>query len=181
LIGVANPSNYRAIPDSGRCNENIIAQYSYSAGDRWKISLNYLGGRDIVDNRSHQYDVVLTSKLSSLFGLGWNASVQRSSMAIEKYQISRSWYGTAVYLNYDPKKWLGVTVRSEYFNDRQGVCLPAPARVLATTLSANLKVHGFTVIPEFRIDCADAPIFFQAGGTPATTAGNFLLAAVYSF
>jgi len=181
MVGVANPCNYRAIPDSGRCNKNIIAQYSYTVGDRLKISLNYQGGRDIVDNRSHQYDVVFTAKISSLFSLGWNATVQRSSMAVEKYQISRSWYGSAVYVNYDPKKWLGVTVRTEYFNDKQGVCLPAPASVLETTLSANLKAWNFTVIPEFRIDHADNPIFFHASGSPATTAGSFLLAAVFSF
>jgi len=181
MIGIANPSNYRIIPDSGHANKNIIAQYSYAPGDAVKICLNYVGGRDITDNRSHQYDLVVTAKAGTLVSLGLNATINRSSLAIEKYVGSRSWYGSAFYVNLDPKKWLGFTLRTEYFNDNQGVCLPRPADVWENTLSANFKVHGFTLIPEFRVDYADNPIFFHANGSPATTAANFLLAAVYSF
>jgi hypothetical protein len=181
MIGIANPNNYRSIPDSGHNNKNIIAQYSYAPSDNVKVSLNYVGGRDIADNRSHQYDLVLTAKISTLFSLGWNATINRSSLAIEKYQSSRSWWGSACYLNLDCENWLGFTLRTEYFNDLKGVCLPAPATVFANTLSANLKVAGLTLIPEFRVDHADNPIFFHADGSPAHTAANFLLAAVYSF
>ena len=181
MIGIANPSNYRVIPDSGRNNKNIIAQYSYTPSDNVKLCFNYVGGRDITDNRSHQYDVVITVKTGSLFSLGFNGTANRSSLAIEKYQISRSWYGSALYGNLDLKKWLGFTLRTEYFNDNQGVCLPAPASVLATTLSANIKIHGLTLIPEFRVDHANNPIFFHADGSRATTAASVLLAAVYAF
>lgn len=181
MVGVSNPSNYRSIPDSGYDNKDIIAQYSYAPNDRVKLCFNYVGGRDIEDNRSHQYDIVVTLKMSTLFSLGWNGTVNRSSMADEKYQISRSWWGSAFYFNIDPRKWLGLTLRTEYFNDNRGVCLPAPATVLATTLSANFKIDGLTFIPEFRVDHADNSIFFHANGTPATTATSLLLAAVYSF
>jgi hypothetical protein len=181
MIGVSNPDNYRSIPDSGFDNKDIIAQYSYAPNDKVKLCLNYVGGRDIGDNRSHQYDVVLTAKMSTLFSLGWNGTVNRSSRADEKYQTSRSWWGSAFYFNFDPRNWWGLTLRTEYFNDNQGVCLPAPATVLATTLSANLKVAGLTLIPEFRIDNATAPIFFYHNDSPAYSAANFLLAAVYSF
>jgi hypothetical protein len=87
MIGIANPSNYRVIPDSGRNNKNIIAQYSYTPSDNVKLCFNYVGGRDITDNRSHQYDVVITVKTGSLFSLGFNGTANRSSLAIEKYQI----------------------------------------------------------------------------------------------
>jgi Putative beta-barrel porin-2, OmpL-like. bbp2 len=181
MIGIANPSNYRIIPDSGRNNKNLIAQYSYTPNDNVKVCLNYVGGLDITDNRSHQYDLVVTAKTSTLVSLGLNATINRSSLAIEKYQISRAWYGSAFYLNLDPQKGLGFTLRTEYFNDHQGVCLPAPASVFANTLSANIKIHGLTIIPEFRIDHANNPIFFHANGSPATTAANVLLATVYAF
>lgn len=180
MIGIANPSNYRVIPDSCHYNTNIIAQYNYAPTDKVKISLNYVGGRDVTDNRSHQYDLVVTAKTSSLFNLGFNATVNRSSLATEKYQISRTWFGSALYLNLDPNPWLGFTLRTEYFSDTHGVCLPAPANVFAGTLSANFKIGHLTLIPEFRVDRADNPIFFHASGSPATTAGNFLIAAVYS-
>ena len=181
MIGIANPSNYRVIPDSGRNNKNLIAQYSYAPSDNIKLCFNYIGGRDISDNRSHQYDLVLTAKASTLVSFGLNATINRSSMAAQKYQISRYWYGSAFYLNLDPKKWLGFTLRTEYFSDKQGVCLPAPATILANTLSANIKIHGLTLIPEFRVDHSDNPIFFHANSSHTTTAANILLAAVYSF
>lgn len=182
MIGIANPSNYRVIPDSDRNNKNIIAQYSYAPSDKLKICLNYVGGRDVTDNRSHQYDIVVTAKANSLFSWGLNATVNRSSLATDKYQISRSWWGSALYLNLDPHPWLGLTLRTEYFSDNNGACLPAPANVFATTLSANFKaVHShLTLIPEFRIDEADNPIFFHADGSPAHAAASFLLAAVFS-
>jgi len=181
MLGIANPSNYRAIPDSGRNNKNIIAQYTYAPSDNIKFYLNYVGGRDIADNRSHQYDLVATAKTGSIFSFGLNATINRTSLSTEKYQVSRSWWGSAFYLNADPEKWLGLTLRAEYFNDNQGACLPAPSTLVATTLSANFKVAGFTFIPEFRVDRADNPIFYHANGSPSTTAASFLLAAVYTF
>lgn len=181
MIGVANPCNYRSIPDSAHNNKNLIAQYTYTPTDKIKLLFNYFGGRDINDNRLHQYDLVLTAKTNSIFSLGFNGTVNRSSLATEKYSIARSWWGAALYLNLDPKKWLGFTLRTEYFNDSQGVCLPTPSTVVANTLSANFKVDGLTFIPEFRVDQAGNPIFVHANGSPARTAASFLLAAVYSF
>lgn len=181
MIGIANPSDYRSIPDSGHSNKNLIAQYSYAPTEDIKLYFNYVGGLDIDDNRSHQYDFVLTAKMSPLFSMGFNGTLNKSSLAIEKYETSYCWWGSALYLNLDPKRWLGLTLRTEYFSDQKGVRLPAPANILATTLSVNLKVDGLTFIPEFRLDNANAPIFFHADGSPSHTAANFLLAAVYSF
>ena len=181
MIGISNPNDYRTIPANGHTNKNLIAQYTYIPGDNFKLYLNYVGGRDIFDNRAHQLDLVLSAKTSSLFSLGFNGTVNRSSLATEKYSIPYYWWGTALYLNLDPKPWLGLTLRTEYFDDRQGITLPAPASVTAATLSVNFKIDGFTFIPEFRVDHANAPIFYHADGSSASTSGNFLLAAIYSF
>ena len=181
MIGVSNPNDYRTIPAYGHPNKDLIAQYTYISGDDFKLYLNYVGGRDIFDNRAHQYDLVLSAKTGKLFSLGFNGTVNRSSLATEKYTTSYFWWGTALYLNLDPKPWLGLTLRTEYFDDRQGVTLPAPASVMAATLSANLKVDGLTFIPEFRVDRADASIFHHADGSAENISANFLLAAVYSF
>ncbi len=181
MIGISNPSDYRTIPQGGHDNKNIIAQYSYCPSDNLKLYFNYVGGRDIDNNRSHQYDLVLTARTSKLFSLGFNGTANRSSLATEKYTTSRCWWGSALYLNLDPKPWLGLTLRTEYFNDKEGVKLPAPANVTATTLSANFKCDGFTLIPEFRVDQANSPNFLHTNGSPAHTAASFLLAAVYAF
>jgi hypothetical protein len=181
MIGISNPGDYRSIPPGGFNNKQWIAQYSYAPTDNLKLFLNYVGGRDVQDNRMHQYELILTDKFNSLFSVNFDGSVNVSSTAAEKYSYSRTWYGAALYLNADPNSWLGFTLRTEYLNDPDAQHLPAPSSVFATTLSANLKVDGFTLIPECRIDNASAPIFFYHNDSPAHTAANFLLAAIYSF
>ena len=181
MIGIANATDYRSIPSEGYNNKNIIAQYSYSPSDNIKLCLNYVGGRDIEDDRIHQYDFVLTARTSTFFSLGFNGSVNKSSLASEKYASSHCWWGSALYLNIDPKSWYGLTLRTEYFNDEKDTRLPTPASVLATTLSANFKIDGFTFIPEFRLENSNTPIYLHHDGAPTRTAASFLFAAVYSF
>jgi hypothetical protein len=181
MIGVSNPTDFRTVPAGGQKNLNLIAQYSYAPSDNFKLYLNYVGGRDISDNKVHQYDLVATAKASSTFSLGFNATVNNSSMASESYDTSRTWWGTAIYLNLDPKPWFGLTLRAEYFDDSKGVKLPQAGNVFATTLSANFKVDGFIFIPEFRLDNASQQIFSKHDGTATGSDASFLIAAIYSF
>ena len=182
MIGVSNPTDYRQTPEAGHSNKNLIAQYSYAASDNFKIYLNYVGGRDIDDNKIHQYDLTLNSKLSDKFGIGFNGTVNNSSLRLEdEYMPSRTWWGSALYLNLDPKPWFGLTLRSEYFSDKDGAKLAEPGHVFANTLSANFKVDGFTFIPEFRLDNASQGIFKKQDGSATKSTASFLIAAVYSF
>jgi hypothetical protein len=181
MIGISNPGDYRSIPSGSFNNKQAIAQYSYSPTDDLKLLLNYVGGRDVLNNRTHQYELILTNKFNNLFSVNFDGSINVSSTAAEKYSNTRTWTGAALYLNLDPKSWLGFTLRTEYFNDPDGQHLTVPSSIFATTFSANFKACGFTLIPEFRIDNASAPIFFYHNDAPAYTAANFLLAAVYSF
>ncbi|HVU94927.1 MAG TPA: outer membrane beta-barrel protein [Puia sp.] len=181
MIGVANPTDYRTIPAGGQQNKNLIAQYSYAPNDNLKLFLNYVGGRDVADNKIHQYDLVANIKASNIFSLGVNGTVNKSSLSEEDHSVSRTWWGSAVYLNLDPASWCGLTLRGEYFSDKDGVKLPAPSKIFATTLSANFKVDGFIFIPEFRIDHASEEIFSKHDGTSTKTSGSFILAAIYSF
>lgn len=181
MIGIANPSDYRSIPTNGHNNKNIIAQYSHSFTDNIKFAVSYVGGRDPNNDRIHQFDLVVNAKTSDLLSLGFNATCNRSWLANEKYADERHWWGSALYANLDPKKWLGFTLRTEYFNDDVAVKLPVPAHIFATTLSANFRVDGFTLIPEFRLDNANNPIFYHADGSPAHSSSSFIIAAVYAF
>jgi len=181
MIGISNPTDYRSIPTGLQNNKNLIAQYSYAPSDNFKLYLNYVGGRNATDDKVHQYDVVINAKASSIFSLGFNGTVNNSSTSTSKYDSSKTWWGSALYLNLDPKPWFGLTLRTEYFSDKDGLKLPAPSKVFATTLSANFKVDGFIFIPEFRMDNASDPIFSKHNGTPTKTSGSFLLAAIYSF
>jgi hypothetical protein len=181
MIGVANPTDWRNTPTSVQNNKNMIAQYSYAPSDNFHLYLNYVGGRDATDTKVHQYDLVLTAKASSLFSLGANGTYNHSSTAATAWTDSRNWYGGAIYLNLDPQPWFGLTLREEYFSDKDGVKLPAAGNVFASTLSANIKVDGFIFIPEFRFDNASVEMFPKKDGTGTKSDPSFLLAAVYSF
>jgi hypothetical protein len=185
MIGVSNPTDFRSTTLSSQNNKNMIAQYSYAPSDNFKLYLNYVGGRDTGDNKVHQYDLVLTAKAGSLFSLGFNGTVNKSSYKADKYATGHTWWGTALYLNLDPKPWFGLTLRTEYFSDKDGVKIhPLTAlgtNIFATTLSANFKVDGFIFIPEFRFDNASDNLFIKKDGTATKSNGSFLLAAIYSF
>ncbi|PUZ27713.1 Putative beta-barrel porin-2, OmpL-like. bbp2 [Chitinophaga costaii] len=194
MIGVSQPTDVRSVPEDGSNNKNLLAQYSYVAGDHFKCFFNYVGGRDMADTKVHQYDLVINTKASTLVGIGFNATANTSRALNDgKYAASSTWWGAAVYLNLDPKPWLGLTLRSEYFNDKDGVKMHPffvpesgvttvlGANVFANTLSANFKVGGLTVIPEFRYDYSSAPIFMQKAGASTTSGASLLFAAVYAF
>jgi Putative beta-barrel porin-2, OmpL-like. bbp2 len=186
MIGLSNPTDWRSVPAYYQNNKNVIAQYSYAPSDNFKLYLNYVGGRDTGDNKVHQYDLVINAKVNSLFSLGLNSTVNKSSTAFAKYDSSRTWWGTAIYLNLDPKPWFGLTLRGEYFSDKDGVKLQPldgtiGANVFATTLSANFKVDGFIFIPEFRVDNGSENLFLKNDGTYTKSSVSILFAAIYSF
>ena len=181
MVGISNPTDFRTIPAGGQTNKDLIAQYSFAPDDNWKFYLNYVGGRDILDNKVHQYDFVLTSKITNLFSWGANGTLNNSSLATQKYTLSRTWWGSALYLNMDPASWLSLNLRGEYFSDQDAVKLPLSANVWETTFSVNLKKDSFTFIPEFRWDHASNSIFTQQNGQLARTDLSFLVAAIYSF
>src|SRR5882724_3075868 len=150
MVGVSNPTDFRSVPGNMENNKNLIAQYSFAPSDNCHLFLNYVGGKDATDAKVHQYDLVVTAKASSLFSLGLNGTVNKSSYPADNYATGHTWWGSAVYLNLDPTPAFGLTLRSEYFSDKDGIKLhptstsTSPgAKVFANTLSANFKVDGF--------------------------------------
>ena len=182
MVGIANPTDRRVIP-SGVINRKFaLAQFSYAFSENVKAYLNYVGGKGIDTAKSNQFDITLTSKISSKFGVGFNGTINSSKFWVnKKYTDSKSWFGSALYLNFDPTSKFGLTLRGEYFGDKDGIKLPASGNVFATTLSANFKVDGLIFIPEFRFDSSNKLNFFDKDGKGKKSAGSFILAAVYAF
>lgn len=188
MIGVANPTDFKYVPEGVINKKFLLAQYSYTGSDLFKVYLNYVGGKGIDTSKTNQFDVVITSKLSDKFSLGYNGTV--NSIKVwdgEKNMDSKSWWGSALYLNLDPTSTFGLTLRTEYFSDKHDLKIPHPAaaangcNIFANTLSANFKIDNLTIIPEFRIDNASQEIFMKKDGTSTKSAANVLVAAVYSF
>jgi hypothetical protein len=178
MLGVANPSDLK---QASNLPKMIIAQLSTaSKDDKVKAYLNYQGGKNNDSGRLYQADFVLNYNISEKFSLGYNGTVQsRQNNNFGKWESAKSWYGSALYANADPKEWLGFTLRTEYFNDKKNV-LGFDADILETTFSTNFKIDNLTIIPEFRFENASRKIYSKQNDFINNT-GNFLLAAVYKF
>jgi hypothetical protein len=170
MIGVANPTDYVSAPSGVKV---LIAQFSTgSANDKLKAYLNFQGGTGLT-----HFNLVVTGVLSDQFNIGYDGNLQSTKQGT----VNSSWKSHALYLNYDPSKLFGLTLRNEYFDDRKVNPLLGTKSVFATTLSGNAHVDNLTIIPELRLDNASSSIFTKGtgGGTKSTI--SFILAAVYKF
>ena len=126
-------------------------------------------------------------KLSDKFSLGYNGTINKTKFREEgKFLEGRSWWGSALYLNVDPAPWFGLTLREEYFSDKNGLKvftspLMNSGNIFATTLSANFRVNSFIIIPEFRVDKASKDIFTAKDATAKGSNPSVLVAAIYQF
>jgi len=187
MVGVSNATDHRVIPDGQINRKFFIAQYSFKPSDAISIYLNYAGGQSPDTAKSNQFDAVVTARISPKFNIGYNGTITSTqTWNGVKSNKAESWWGSALYFNYDPKSWLGITLRTELFGDEKQYKVFSGAteggNVFAATLSANLKAGGFIFIPEFRIDNTSKPILFtNKTGAFKRSASSFLLAAIYSF
>lgn len=189
MIGISNPTDYRAVPAGVLEKKFLIAQYSYAAGDIFKAYLNYVGGQGPDTSKHNQFDLVVTSKLSSMFSLAVNGTyhILKPYTGLggdggQTFGDTKNWYGAAVYLNLDPSPSFGLTLRGEYFSDKDGISSSViGGNVFAATLSAQWKVDNFILIPEVRFDNASVERFTKGDGTPTKSGGSLLVAAIYSF
>ncbi|MBE7173581.1 MAG: porin [Williamsia sp.] len=187
MLGIANPTDFKYVPD-GRMNKKfLLAQYSFAPSDQFKLYLNYVGGQGVDTSKTHQFDVVITSKISSKFSLGYNGTLNNTQTSIGQGKLAdgKSWWGSALYLNLDASDHFGLTLREEYFSDKNSLKVYSGylggGSVFASTLSANVKIKSLILIPELRIDQADKNLFTNKNGRGAKTDANLLLAAVYVF
>lgn len=187
MLGLANATDYR-IPPGGLINKKfMLAQYSYAASDNVKIFLNYAGGQSPDTAKTSQFDAVVTAKLSDKFNIGFNGTVNSTKFWDgSKNGEAQSWGGAALYFNLDPKPWYGLTLRTEYFSDKNQLkpfaFSATGGSLFATTLSASFKTGGFIFIPEIRLDNADKNVLFvDKNGAGSKSATSFLIAAIYSF
>ncbi|QJX46363.1 porin [Hymenobacter taeanensis] len=181
MLGVANPTDLKS---ASSMPKTMIAQVgTSSADDKIKAYFNYQGGRQQDSLRLQQGDLVLTYALSSALSFSYNGSVQyRQERGEGGWQTGHSWWGSALYVNLDPVPWFGLTLRSEYFNDRKNL-LGFNSDVYETTLSANFRKDNLTLIPEVRLDSSQGGtyLFTNRAGTGKQSTVSALLAAVYKF
>ncbi len=176
-------TNYTDQSTSTNNVKSLIAQVSGGTRNgKIKAFLNYVGsyGSKTLSipgglEALTQVDLVVTGTVNSHFGLGVNATLQN-----RKGLANGSWWGSALYLNYDPTEKTGLTLRSEYIRDSNRVTFLSE-HIFAHTLSLNYRVGPLTFIPELRFETARAPMFVKSDGSATRSAFTALGAVVYKF
>ncbi len=179
MVGISNPTDNTTTASPYK---SFIAQFSTATPDsKWKFYLNYQGGKYALGATLNQIDLVVTGVITDKFSIGMNGTDQiRKSESTP----SMSWYGAALYLNYDPSPLFGLTLRSEYFSDKDHLLAITTdgGKFSEFTLSGNIRLGKLTVIPELRYDAYSTDqAFLKHDDTPAKSTFSGILAAVYVF
>jgi hypothetical protein len=178
MMGVANPTD---MSSASFAHKHILGQIHIISTDT-KINgyVNYMGGKDLTKTTTNEIDAVLSATVTSKFSIGYNGAIR---MVKPDGGDRNSWWGSALYLNFDPTSVFGLTARGEYFSDEKSVA-GFGINILDVTLSGNIRIDNLTIIPEFRIDAAKDALFYKNADGLVPTAkstGTFILAATYHF
>ena len=176
MLGVANTTDNVTTTLSRKF---AIAQFSTATSDdKLKAYINYQGSYGGSYSLS-QFDLVLIGTISSKFNIGYNGTIQ---LVKPDSLSSNSWWGSALYFNYDPTTSFGITLRGEYFDNKKGVLSSLYATsIFDVTLSPNIRVGNLTIIPELRVDAGKDEIFLKNNDNPTKTTFTGILAATYHF
>ena len=179
MVGIANPTD---LTTASFAKKHFLGQI-HAASSSGKINgyVNYMGGKDFSDAMTNQIDAVITGTVSDKFTIGYNGSIK---MVKPEAGDNGSWWGSALYLNFDPTSKLGITARGEYFSDEDGLAAFG-TNIFDATLSFDIRIDNLTIIPELRLDTAKDPIFFKkddpAFAPSAKSTASFILGATYHF
>jgi len=98
MVGVANPNDMTTASFSKKF---VLGQVHFtSTNAKVNAYVNYVGGKDASNASTNQVDAVVTGVISSKFNVGYNGTVKFSKP--DDKSSSDSWWGSAVYLNFDP-------------------------------------------------------------------------------
>lgn len=178
MVGIANPTDYATTTSQ---TKYAIAQFSTGTkNDKLKAYLNFQGADWGSGGNVSQFDLVVTGTVSDKFSIGYNGTV---SSAKPDGGDSKSWWGSALYLNLDPSSTVGLTLRGEYFDNKKGLLAigSMPSSIFDLTFSTDIKIGNLTIIPELRLDNSSEEIFTKGDGTGTKSTVTGILAATYHF
>ena len=107
----------------------------------------------------NQLDAVVTGAVSNKFSIGYNGSVRFLKPVGES---NNSWWGSAVYFNYDPTSVFGLTAKRRILQ-RSKMAWQGLEQTFSILLFPEIFILIIlTIIPEFRLDAAtDAVILYK--------------------
>jgi Putative beta-barrel porin-2, OmpL-like. bbp2 len=188
MVGISNATDHSTVSND---YQSFIAQVSTATPDsKWKFYLNYQGGMVAKGTTLNQFDLVVTGTVSDKFSIGVNGTEQTFSG--DSVASSATWWGAALYLNWDPSSVFGMTLRSEYFSNKDNALDMSPAvdpgNFTEFTLTGQIKLGKLTVMPELRYDAYSSSLsgapdqaFLEKNGSPTNNTFTGLIAATYVF
>lgn len=175
MVGVSNSTDHSTVENYSY--QSFIGQLSTATADaKWKFFLNYQGGKVAIGTTLNQFDLVVNGTLTSKFGIGFNATEQTVSS-----DTSATWWGAAVYLNFDPSSVFGLTLRGEYFSNKTAILALPYGNYTEFTLTGNIHLGKLTVMPELRYDTGSEEVFTDKDANPTKNTFTGLIAATYVF
>ncbi|MEJ5090982.1 outer membrane beta-barrel protein [Sphingobacterium faecium] len=158
---------------------HIGSQLSVTPNEKSSFYLNFLTGSSQGGAANYSsgtlIDFVGNYSFSPLFSLGANATNYNR-------KGEGGYSGVALYPKVNINENIGIGIRGEYFKTKEMPTTETSSnKIIATTLTANFKHHGFTFIPEIRLDNSDSQMFVKQDLSPTKNAGQFSLALVYAF
>lgn len=183
MAGIFNPTDYKYAPLNSK--KYIGAQWGFSPRESgFNSYLNFIGGKGNDGVRNDQVDLVITYKITDDFTINYDGTYSFYKMPDDS---KAGWWGSALYLNADFTDAFGITLRTEYFDDKDRlkvftdpVISPFGGNILSFTLSGNYKIKTLTLIPEFRLDHASSQLFTK-NNSRKRNSSSVLVAVVYSF
>jgi hypothetical protein len=151
----------------------------------WTVYLNLATG----GYSGTEFDITTNYQITSAFKLGLNYATF-SAPTVKSLNQTGGFDGIALYPQLAVSKAVTLGLRGEYFAAKTGTAATAQtytgvipgASVTEFTLTANIKSGPLTFIPEVRLDNSSKNNqFLDSNGKPSTSAGQFLVAAVYAF
>jgi hypothetical protein len=191
MIGVANPTDFRTDPLSGK-QKTLLAQYAYtSKNSKFKAWLNFVSGRFFTvtsaastESKRNQIDLVASYAISSKTNIALNYTMNNDKAKSDidgKFGSNNSWSGVDLYFAHDFSDKFGIGIRPEYVMDDKGRLTGIDNNILAVTVSPNIKLGALTIIPELRYESAKEKIFVDSKSAPTKSSFNALVAAIYKF
>lgn len=174
----------------------VWLNFLYGDQDGRLLKEDYIGLYESSAGSLFQVDLTAGYDLGEKFFLGLNTSYQTVASG-EEYTAegnvadvdgdATSFFGIAIYPKVTLSETFGLGLRVEQFMIKKGhldiieLDDKGNGSVTAVTLSANYKVGGLTIIPEFRVDMTSEENFTNKNGDLKKNLSSFTLAAVYAF
>lgn len=170
MLGVVN--GWDAIFDNNDA-KSITLQFALTPNDDFSAYVNWIGGNETdqallagdITAYKHMFDLTTSYSIDDKFAIGLNAAY-----GFNNYNdVKTSWGGAALYLSYAFSERAGIGVRTELFDDSEGV------QYLGTdytgiTLTGSFSTTDGAVIfkPEIRYDGAGAKIYYKGENNDLT-------------